>query len=189
MDTVLLTLAIIFPLVFQMAALNFNRILLKLANQGSIPQDTLQSQDRLNLGDICFCPTQQTLCMQCISLDCLWSLVTEGAFMPPTLEGTPELSGTTAILLIIQVDDQHEKITDVYVGLVVCHIESRLYASDQILDFVSNIEVDLKVVCNALKAGCDPGKRHAFAFLSTTMGAQCPSPRTRLTASFIPRAM
>ena len=37
MDTVLLTLAIIFLLFFQMATLNFNCILLMLADQGSIP--------------------------------------------------------------------------------------------------------------------------------------------------------
>ena len=128
MDTVLLTLAIISLLVFQMATLNFNCILLKLTDQGSIPQDTLQGQDRLNLGDICFCPIWRTLCMQCISLDCLWRLITKGTFMPPTSEGTPKLSRTTAILLIFQADDQHEKITDVYVGLMVRCVESHLYA-------------------------------------------------------------
>ena len=90
--------------------------------------------------------------------------------MPPTLEGTPELSGTTAILLIFQVDDQHEKITDVYVGLMVHRIESHLYALDQILDFVSDIEVDLKVVHDALKAGCDPGKRHTFCLFVNNYG-------------------
>ena len=138
MDTVLLTLAIIFPPVFQMAALNFNCILLKLANQGSIPWDTLQSKDRLNLGDICFCPIQQTLHMQRISLDCLQRFVAEGTFMPPASEGTLQLSGTTAILLIFQVDDQHEKITNVYIGLMVCHVKSHLYTPDQILNFVSD---------------------------------------------------
>ena len=55
--------------------------------------------------------------------------------MPPLSEGTLELSRTTAILLIFQADDQHEKITNVYVGFVVCHIESHLYAQDWILDF------------------------------------------------------
>ena len=170
MDTTLLTLAIIFPLAFQMATLNFNHILLKLANQGCIPQDTLQSQDGLNLGDIHFCSIQQTLCMQCISLDCLQRLITEGAFMPPTSEGTLKLSGTTAILLIFQVDNQHEKITSVYVGLMVHCVESHLYAPDQILDFVSNMEVNLKVAHNALKAGSDPGKRHTFCFFVNNYG-------------------
>ena len=125
MDTALLILAIIFPLVFQMATLNFNHILLQLASQGSILQDTLQSQDGLNLGDICFCPIQQTLHMQHISLDFLWRLITEGEFKPPTSEGTLVLSRSTAIL-IFQADDQPEKITNVFIGLMVCHIESCL---------------------------------------------------------------
>ena len=47
-----------FLLFFQMATLNFNHILLMLADQGSILWDTLQSQDGLNLGDIHFCPIQ-----------------------------------------------------------------------------------------------------------------------------------
>ena len=109
----LLILAIIFLLFFfQMAALNFDRIFLMLAEQGSIPWDTLQSQDGLNLGDVRFCPMRQTLCMQHISVDHLWGLIAEGAFMPPVLEGPPELSRTTAILLVFQADGQHERITD-----------------------------------------------------------------------------
>ena len=46
----LLILAIIFLLSFQMATLNFNHILVMLADQGSILWDTPQSQDGLNLG-------------------------------------------------------------------------------------------------------------------------------------------
>ena len=100
--------------------------------------------------------------MQCLSLDGLRKLIAEGAFMPPQLEGPPKLSGTTAILLVFQADSKHEEITDVYMGLVVCRVESPLYAPNQILDFVKDIEVDLQAVCDALKAGGDPGKRHAF---------------------------
>ena len=89
--------------------------------------------------------------------------------MPLPLEDPPELSRTTAIL---QVDGQHERITDVYVGPVVCRVESCLYTLDQILDFVKDIEVDLKVACNALKARGDPGKRCAFfLFVSNYGGA------------------
>ena len=87
-----------------------------LEDPGSIPRETLQSQDGLNLWDVCFCPIR-TLCMQHISLDFLWKLIAEGAFMPPLLEGPPELSRTIAILLVFQADGQHGKITDVYVGL------------------------------------------------------------------------
>ena len=108
--------------------------------------------------------------------------------MPPVSEGTLELSRTTAILLIFQVDDQHEKITNVYVGLVVQHVESRLYTPDQILDFVSDIEVNLKAVHDALKAGGDPGKRRAFCLFVNNYGGTMSSPQTHLTASFIPQA-
>ena len=75
---------------------------------GSIPWETLHSQDRLNLGDVRFCPIRQTLCMQCISLDHLQKFIAEGVFMPLQSEGPPELSGTTAILLVFQAESQHE---------------------------------------------------------------------------------
>ena len=90
--------------------------------------------------------------------------------MPPISEGTLELSRTTAILLTFQADDQHEKITDVYVGLVAHRIESRLYGPNQILDFVSDIEVNLKVARDALKAGGDLGKRCAFCLFINNYG-------------------
>ena len=87
----------------------------------------------------------------------------------PPSEGTPELSGTTAILLVFQADGQHESITDVYVGLV-HRVESHLYTPDQILDFVRDIKVDLKAVCNALKARGDPSKRHTFCLFVSSYG-------------------
>ena len=183
MDTVLLLLAIIFLLSFQMVALNFDRIQLMLADQGSILHDTLQSQDGLNRGDVHFCPIRQTLHMQRISLDHLRKLIAKGAFMPPLSEGPPELSQTTAILLVFQVDGQHERITDIYVGLVVRRVNSRLYTLDQILDFVKDIEGDLKVACDALKARSDPSKRCTFCLFVTTMGVPCPSPWVHCTAS------
>ena len=108
--------------------------------------------------------------MQRISLDYLWKLVTEGAFMPSMAKGTLESSGMTAIPLIFQADNQHEQITDVYIGLIVCHIKSHLYAPEKILYFMSDIEVDLKVACDTLKAGCDPGKRHAFCLFVNNYG-------------------
>ena len=145
-----------------MATLNFSQILLKLVSKGSIPRNTLHSQDGPNLGDIHFCSMQCTLNMQHISLDYLWKLITEGMSMPSSVEGTLKLSGTTAILLVFQPDDQHEQITDIYIGLIVHRIDSHLYNPEKILDFMSDIEVNLKVACDALEAGCDPGRRHAF---------------------------
>ena len=101
----------------------------------------------MGTGIVHFCPMRQTLRMQHISLDHLWGLIAEGAFMPPTSEGPAKLSGTTAIPLVFQVDGQHERITGVYMGLMVHRVESHLYTPDQILDFVTDIEVDLKVAC------------------------------------------
>ena len=153
-----------------MTVLNFDQILLMLKDPGSIPWETLHSQDRLNLGDVCFCPLRQTLRMQCLSLNRLQKLIAEGVFMPPRLEGPPELSGTTAILLVFQADSQHEEITDVYVGLV-CRVEACLYTLDQILDFIKDIEVDLQAARDALKAEGDPGKRRAFCLFVSNFGS------------------
>ena len=154
-----------------MAALNFDRILLMLKDPGSILRETLHSQDGLNLGDVHFCPIRQILCMQHISLNQLRKLITEGVFMPPQLEGPPEVSRTTAILLVFQADSQHEEITDVYMGLIVCRVESHMYTLDQILDFVKDIEVDLQASWDAIKAMGDPSKKHAFClFVSNFRG-------------------
>ena len=108
--------------------------------------------------------------MQRISVDHLWRHIAKGVFIPPTSEGPSELSRTTAILLVFQADGQHERITDVYVRLMVCQVQSRLYTPDQILDFVADIEVDLKMACDALKAGSDPSKRRAFCFFVSNYG-------------------
>ena len=48
---------------FQMVALNFECILRMLKDGGTIPRDTLCSQDGINLGDIHFCPMLHTLHM------------------------------------------------------------------------------------------------------------------------------
>ena len=155
---------------FRWQRLTSDWILLMLKDTGSILRETLHSQHGLNLGDVCFCPLRRTLHMQCLSLDCLQELITEGTFMPPRSEGPPKLSRTTAILLVFQADSQHEEITDVYMGLVVCRVKSCLYAPDQILDFVKDIEVDLQGVHDALKAGGDPGKQHAFCLFVSNFG-------------------
>ena len=55
-------------------------------------------------------------------------------------------------------------------GLIVCRVDSCLYTLDQILDFVRDIEVDLKAVQDALKAGGDPSKRHAFCLFVSNYG-------------------
>ena len=65
---------------FQMVTLNFECILLMLKDWGSIPRDTLQSQDGINLGDIHFCPLLHTLHIQCLSLGGLLTLLSKGTF-------------------------------------------------------------------------------------------------------------
>ena len=92
--------------------------------------------------------------------------------MPPQSERPPELSGMTAIVLVFQADSRHEKITNVYMGLVVHRVESHLYNPDQILNFVKDIEGDLQVSCDTLKDGGDPSKRHAYClFVDNLSGA------------------
>ena len=55
-------------------------------------------------------------------------------------------------------------------GLIVRRVESHLYTLDQILDFVRDIEVDLKAAHYALKAGGNPSKRHAFCLFFSNYG-------------------
>ena len=110
--------------------------------------------------------------MQCLSLDGLHTLLTEGAFTSPQSERPPELNGMTAILLVFKVDSRHEKITNVYVGLVVCQVESHLYSPSQIHDFIKDTEGNLKAARDALKAGGDPSKRCAYClFVDNLSGA------------------
>ena len=145
-----------------MVALNFECILLMLKNGGSIPQDTLQSQDGINLGNIRFCPLLHILHMQCLSLSGLCTLLSEGTFMPLQSNMPPELSRMTAILLVFQADSRHKKIINVFMGLVVRQVDSHLYSPSQIHNFIQDIEGDLQAVCDALKARGNPSKRHAY---------------------------
>ena len=86
----------------------------------------------------------------------------QGCIHAPAIQGAPKLSGMTAILLVFQADSRHEKIINVYVGLVVHRVDSRLYGPSQIHDFIQDIEGDLQAARNALKARGDPGKRCAY---------------------------
>ena len=100
--------------------------------------------------------------MQCISLDGLCTLLSEGAFAPSHSNTPPKLSRMTAILLVFQVDSEHERIINVYMGLVVHRVNSHLYSPSQINNFIQDIEVNLWKVCDALKARHDASKRHAY---------------------------
>ena len=100
--------------------------------------------------------------MQCTSLDGLRTLLSEGTFAPPQSNMPPELSRTMAILLVFQADSEHKRIINVYMGLVVHRVNSHLYSPSQINNFIQDIDVDLQEVRNALKAGHNASKRHAY---------------------------
>ena len=70
-----------------------------LKDRGTIPPDTLRSQDGINLGDIHFCPMMRTLHMQHISLKGLCTLLSEGTFVPLHFNTPSELSGMTEFYL------------------------------------------------------------------------------------------
>ena len=55
-------------------------------------------------------------------------------------------------------------------GLIVHRVESHLYAPDQILDLIKDIEIDLQAAHDALKAGGNPSKRHAFCLFVSNFG-------------------
>ena len=93
-----------------------------------------------------------------------------GCVHASSIGGTPELSRTTAILLVFQADSQHEEITDVYVELIVRRVKSHLYTLDQILNFIKDIDVNLQAACDALKARGNPGKRRTFCLFVSNFG-------------------
>ena len=109
--------------------------------------------------------------------------------MPLQSGRPPEISGVTAILLVFQADSRLERITNVYVGLVVRRVESRLYNADQILNFVKDIESDLQAACDTLKAGVTLANGAPFALLWTISVVLCPSPWTLPIVWCIPPVM
>ena len=127
--------------------------------------------------------------MQCISLNWLRRYLVEGAFTPRKSEGIPKLSGTTAILLVFQVDSRHEQITDVFIGLVAHQYESCLYPPEQISNFIGDIEVNLREAQKVLKDGGNPGKSHAFCLFMHNLRVLCPSSQTHHTAWCTPSVM
>ena len=67
-----------------------------------------------------------------------------------------------AILLVLQADSKHKRIINVYMGLVVHRVNSHLYSPSQMNDFIQDINVNLREVHDALKVGCDAGKRCTY---------------------------
>ena len=147
---------------FQMAAPNFEHILVMLKGRGTIPQSTLHCQDGINLGDIRFCPILRTLHMQHISLKGLCTLLSEGALVPLQSNTAPELSRMMVILLVFQVDSEYKRIINVYVGLVVRRVDCCLYRPNLINNFIQDIDVNLWEAHDALKARHDASKRCTY---------------------------
>ena len=146
-----------------MAALNFKCIHVMLKGGGYHPVKCTplpgwnQPRRYLFLSHTAYSPHATYL-----SLKGLCTLLSEGAFAPLQSNMAPELSRMMAILLVFQADSKHKRIINVYAGLVVRRVDCRLYSPNQITDFIQDIDVDLQEACDALKAGCDAGKRRTY---------------------------
>ena len=115
---------------------------------------------------------------ECISLNGLHTLHSEGTFMPPQSNTPPKLSGTMAILIVFQAGSRHKRIINVYMGLVVRCIDSHLYSSSQVNDFIQDIGVTSGQCTMLSRLGTTLEKGAPIAFLWTISAALCPSPQT-----------
>ena len=151
------------------ALINFNTLLDHLQSPHSLPNEMLTSQEGLCFGDIHFALLWYTINMQCVSLTCLKSLISDNCFQP---EGMPSdaVSGSTAILVVFLSDEQHMAIQHVHINLVVHCISCNLYDQDRILPFINSIEEDLKKVRQKWNVGKVPGGVHSYAMLVTNFG-------------------
>ena len=107
--------------------------------------------------------------MQCISFMYLKSLISDNCFQP---EGTTSdtASGSTALLIVFLLDEQHTTIQHIHIGLVVHCIGCNLYDQDGILPFINSIEENQKKVWQKWDTGKDPGGVHSYAMLVTNFG-------------------
>ena len=107
--------------------------------------------------------------MQRISLDHLRKLITEGMFMPPNQRALQSSAGllpsSWSSRQMVSMRRSQMSMWDSF-----HRVESHLYTLDQILDFIRDIEVNLKVAWDTLKAGGDPGKRHTFCLFVSNYG-------------------
>ena len=74
-------------------------------------------------------------------------------------------SNSTAILIVFLLDDQHEAIEHIHIGLVVCHFGCTLYEQKAILPFIQSIEEDLEKARLKWMLGKDPGQVHSYSML------------------------
>ena len=149
-----------------MAMISFSSLCKHLQSPHSLPSDLLMGQEGLHFRDVCFVLLWCTLNMQCIPLTYLKSLVSEDSFQP---EGTTMdvVSNSTAILIVFLLDDQHETIQHIHIGLMVLCIGYTLYKQKAILPFIHSIEEDLERARLKRASGRDPGPACSYSMLVT----------------------
>ena len=126
-----------------MAMISFSSLCEHLQSLHSLPSDLLTGQEGLHFRDVCFVLLQCTLNMIRVPFTYLKSLVNEDSFQPEGMT-MDAASNSTAILIVFLLDDQHEAIQHVHIGIVVCHVGCTLYEQKAILSFIQSIEEDLQ---------------------------------------------
>ena len=123
--------------------ISFSALCEHLQSPHSLSSELLMGQEGLHFRDVHFTLLQCTLNMQCIPLTYLKSLVSEDSFQPDGMT-MDAASNSTAILIVFLLDDQHEAIQYIHIGLVACHVGCTLYKQKAILLFIHSIKEDLE---------------------------------------------
>ena len=124
-----------------MAKLKFECLLACIQSKESIPGEMLSSHNSLHFGDICFMPQQHSLHTQWISLHYLKCLIENKASQPDSFEDSM-YSCSMPVFLIFLSDDELTAIKHMHIGLIVHHMDSKLFNQDGILPFINSIEND-----------------------------------------------
>ena len=80
------------------------------------------------------------------------------------------VSNCTTILVVFLLDDQHEAIQHIHIGLVVHHIGCILYEQKAILPFIHSIEEDLEMARLKWTSGRDLDLACSYAMLVANFG-------------------
>ena len=169
--------------------LTFNTILERLQCTSSLPTDILQAPAGLHIGDIRFCSQIRTLCMQCMDLPYLKTLVTEDHFQP---KGTKldNAIPTTCILINFLSNAEYTDIKHMHVGLIVMCQGFLPSEQKDILPFLDYIRTNLKTT-QEKEIGC--GHKLPMLIPSACFWLTLPacwlSSQCRLTALSIPLSL
>ena len=101
-----------------MAGWTFENALAAIQSPSSIPFTILLSRDGLRLGDIHFAKIQMTLGMQTVAVSVLERWVESGRFNPEC-KSPEDFSRSTAILIVLTLNQQGTALTYASVGLIV----------------------------------------------------------------------